>query len=156
MPARIDLDVYPIARTVDADPRIYCPGEPIAGHVRIDPLGDTRARRVLLTVSWRTEGRGDKDKGVAHRETLHEGNLPTQPMEFDFSVPAPASPWSYAGTLLHIHWSVEVRIDIPFGKDTIAARRFLLVPEPRLHLAVAPAEPDATTDPGETREDALE
>ncbi len=141
MATNITMRLDPIAREFDADPFWYRPGETITGTAEIMADRDLNARSVAAILYWKTEGRGDKDEEEAANQVLHQGTLPAgRPMPFNISFTVPQAPWSYSGTLLHIHWFVEIRIDIAFGKDIAEAQRIIVAPAARIQPPAAPVE----------------
>lgn len=78
------------------------PGMPIAGTVSWDAFPGKGTLEVNLV--WHTEGRGDKDAGVADtKEFSIERRSGTQ--EFQFI--APQEPYSFSGRLISLLWEVE-------------------------------------------------
>ena len=83
-------------------------------------------RRLVVSVGWHTEGRGDKDQEAVGEETVFEGELrPDQP-SFPFSFPLPAGPVSYAGHYINIVWQVSANLDLAWKRDPHAEHTFFL------------------------------
>jgi hypothetical protein len=74
-------------------------GERLSG--RITWVGKaTRPQTLMLTIAWRTEGRGTVDV-----DTLHEASLPLEGGAFSYAIP-PKGPYSYDGELIRVIWEV--------------------------------------------------
>lgn len=96
-------------------------GAAVRGRVSIHAPDATKTRRMTAELAWRTEGRGDTDRGTAASVTLHEGDLhagATLARDIELAVPEDG-PLTYDGHLIRIMWAVVVRIDIPWGRDVI-------------------------------------
>lgn len=118
-------------------PHPFVVGQEVRGVVTWDPRGVTRARALVVTAGWRTEGRGDVDKGTV--ATLNfpfppsqfPQGQPTTITQFPFAFRLPlAGPVTYHGRLLRILWALEVRIDIALALDP--KQSFPFVVSPRL------------------------
>jgi hypothetical protein len=112
---------------LDGDRRNYQPGDVLSGAFRLDSLGGREAASVEVSVLWYTEGKGDEDKGVHHREVLNpeEGQLNLAAWR-PFHVVLPRSPLSYDGFLLKVRWCVRVRATITGWSDRVAEAPFRL------------------------------
>lgn len=87
---------------VDAARRDFAPGETLSGSV--EWTGESAPHAVEVRLLWYTEGRGDRDVGVARR--LHveaPAAVGSSPFRFDL----PAGPWSCSGRLVSICWALE-------------------------------------------------
>ena len=105
------------------------PGAIVQGSVQITPEQDLNCRHVFARLQWRTEGRGDEDKGIAAEQDLFQGLLPGGlPRHHSFHLRLPDQPWSYAGQLVRIVWEVEVSIDVAFARDPKAALPLVMRP----------------------------
>ena len=107
----------------------FNPGSTLRCQVELLPEKDIKARNTLLWVQWHTEGRGDKDMGKGNPLIVAEGNLQSGiPIYQSYDLLLPNQPWSYAGHYIHIIWSVQLVVDIPWGKDFNASVQFVLQP----------------------------
>jgi hypothetical protein len=106
------------------------PGNTIQCSVNLTPQENIKCNKVVARVMWHTEGRGDRDEGVAveipiaPQGTLEANRLIQQ----QFNVVLPKQPWSYAGYYVNIVWELKVSIDIPFASDINASQPFVLAP----------------------------
>jgi hypothetical protein len=78
------------------------PGEPIRG--RVEWTLEEAPSALEIRLLWYTEGRGDRDVGVA-RTLREEGLSSLGTRSFDFE--APAGPCSCSGRLISIRWAIE-------------------------------------------------
>ena len=109
----------------------YAPGEVLRGEVLVVPDGDLNSRKLLARLQWRTEGRGDPDRGVVEELILFQGKMKAgMPYQYSFQFTLPNEPWSYAGHYINIVWEVAVVIDIPLGRDPKGSQPFILSPLP--------------------------
>jgi hypothetical protein len=102
------------------------PGPVAAGSevlVRVVARSERRVRcgSILCEAGWRTDGRGEKDRGCLLEKRAPGGELgPEHPLlaEFEFAVPC-EGPLTYVGrrfsraSLLSIEWGVRVELDVP-------------------------------------------
>ena len=127
--AKVDFELRLEGGETEGAFRRYTPGSTISGAVHIFPGQKINARRILARLQWHTEGRGDRNSGVAREEVLAEGLLtPAIPQSFDFSFTTPREPWSYAGHYINIIWELQIVIDIPWASDEVFSSRFILAP----------------------------
>ena len=85
------------------DSRTFRPGEEIAGTASWSLEKDPES--VELRLFWRTEGKGTQDTEVAEAVPFEQ---PLREDRRDFRVRAPASPYSFSGTLVSLVWALEV------------------------------------------------
>lgn len=80
-------------------------------------------KKVTAVLRWYTEGRGDTDEeDVAEAELTLGDSAFGLTTSFSFTLTIPEdSPPSYDGAILRILWSVDVRLDIPWGRDDKAS-----------------------------------
>ncbi|MFO1489794.1 MAG: hypothetical protein U1F77_07720 [Kiritimatiellia bacterium] len=81
----------------------FRPGETIRGFAawRID----RSLRRVVLHLSWRTEGVGTRNTDLAGQIVVDD---PPSTGKHDFEITAPPMPHSYSGRLLSILWTLDL------------------------------------------------
>lgn len=111
-------------------PQPFAVGQEVSGVVTWDPRGVARARAFVITVGWRTEGRGDTDRATltTFRQPFTQGPPTTvTTFPFRFWLP-PTGPVTYHGRLLRIIWSVAARVDVEWAIDPSAARDFVVSP----------------------------
>jgi hypothetical protein len=124
------FDVSLTGGLLDGDVALYEPGQTISGQVTIEVDREVECRRLTVRLIWRTEGRGDEDKGVVGEIDIFQGRLsPGFPVSSDFSFRLPTEPWSYAGTYVSIVWAIEINVDVPMARDL--THRHLFVMRPR-------------------------
>jgi hypothetical protein len=89
----------------------YEPGETLIGAVFLGPEF-TMVDSVEVRVGWRTEGKGDTDRGEIHREELvvPSDEASAQEQHVAFQVPLLMAPLSYDGPIVKIRWAVEARV----------------------------------------------
>ena len=105
------------------------PGGTMQANVQITPQDTINAKQAVARVTWHTEGRGDRDSGVAVEIPLAQGALAAgTPIYQTFNVVLPKEPWSYSGHYINIIWELKVTIDIPMAPDINAAQPFILAP----------------------------
>lgn len=110
--------------------RVFQPGSTIQGIVELNPTRNINCRAVEVKVGWHTEGRGTRNEAYMYVDRRDDiTNLETDvPIILDFDFVLPPEPWSYSGTLVSIVWSVEVKVDIPMGRDITHSEPFVLQP----------------------------
>ncbi len=107
----------------------FGPGEAMQGSVQVIPQRDLNCRHLYARLLWQTEGRGDRDRGVAEELDLFQGQLQAgTPRHHSFHFRLPEEPWSFAGYYINIIWQVEISIDLAMATDPKAARPFILAP----------------------------
>ena len=101
----------------------------LRGSVQVTPVSDLDCRHLFARLVWRTEGRGDRDRGVAAEMDLFQGLLHAGSVtHHTFHFTLPQEPWSYAGYYVNIIWELEIVIDIPRAVDPKASSPFILAP----------------------------
>jgi len=127
---KIELDPGPWNEPEFADYRIC--GEPVSGNVIVNSEEYVNCRGLILSLGWRTEGRGNTDTKTVWEEKLHAGPIEMGQTRFPFSAPLPASgPMSYAGRYINIVWFLKARIDLAWRKDPVAEKIiYAVLPEP--------------------------
>ena len=113
---------------LDGGPRVYQPGETLAGHYVVEHIHLADIRAIELSVLWYTEGKGDEELSVHHFERFlpFEDNLVDLRYPRQFSTPLPNSPMSYDGIIVNIRWCVRVRVFLKGGKELLAEQSFQL------------------------------
>jgi hypothetical protein len=91
------------------------------------------ARKVVLTVLWRTAGKGTVDVGVAHvREwSVRDNSLAGLANPHTFTVPLPRTPLTYDGQIVRIHWAAKVEVLWAADGAAAAEAAFVLAPAGR-------------------------
>ena len=130
----------------------YNPEESVSGTFRVVDAQPDEINRLEFSVLWYTEGKGDEDLGVHFFLPIHAGNgfetvssdscdhsvvgeksapcvkrmSESEELTFFFCVPLPASPLSYYGKIVKIHWCVRVRLFLKNGRETKSERIFTI------------------------------
>src|SRR5262245_685451 len=108
----------------------YDPGATLRGLVRVGP-DDPAARGVRAVARWRAAGRGAADEGGGPDVVVHGADVAAgSSLELPFEYELPREPWSYQGEILSLHWRLEARLDVRFGRDPAADAGFILAPRP--------------------------
>lgn len=94
-------DVLRIA--LDETGTVHRPGDAVSG--RIEWAFDRPADALELRLFWYTEGRGDRDAGVA-RSLRIETPGPTGSQRFELDLPS--GPYSFSGRLVSLIWALEL------------------------------------------------
>ena len=109
--------------------RRYAPGETLVGMAEVTPDREGRCNGVVARLAWRTEGRGEVERGTASEELLYSGDLALGvPLVRDFSLAVPDAPWSYAGRYVSVVWEVTVLVDVPWARDLASSERIIVRP----------------------------
>ena len=109
--------------------QVFHPGDTLSGTVEIHPDKVIKCRQVVLSVGWHTEGRGDSNAMSMHEDIIPVTEIsPEIPLQHQFDVVLPYEPWSYAGTLIRIVWTIHVKVDIALGTDMNEWLQFVLEP----------------------------
>jgi hypothetical protein len=96
----------------------YAPGEEVRGRASWALDGDPESVEVHLF--WRTEGKGTQDTEIADTAVFQ---APGRQDKRDFKLRIPDGPYSFAGKLIAILWSVEVVAE----PDSHAGRQDIVV-----------------------------
>ena len=109
----------------------FLPGSTISGEAVIYPNEDINCKRLVIILGWQTRGRGTRYSKTIEEREIFQGELRQgMPRTFNFSFTLPHEPWSHEGHYVSIDWLIQVKIDIPFAKDTNELQTFLLYPDP--------------------------
>jgi hypothetical protein len=98
------------------------PGDWLEGRCQWFPEPNDRNKKAILTVGWRTEGRGNVDQKVIQELAIQ----PEESTSFRCQIPCDA-PCSYDGELIRIIWEVKVEIKGRF-KSKSTSEIFQVVP----------------------------
>lgn len=132
----------------ERQPYRFEPGEDAAGSFRLVDVNAEEVNRLEFSILWYTEGKGDEDMGVhffaplaaedgfgsmesaseisdekkarSYVKRIHDGDE----LLFRFTAPLPASPLSYYGKILKIHWCARVRLFLKNGREVKSERIF--------------------------------
>ncbi|MCW3059200.1 MAG: hypothetical protein JWQ02_1021 [Capsulimonas sp.] len=108
-------------------PPMFRAGQVVRGLVTVTPNADVECRHLWVTLQWRTEGRGERETGVAQKEDIFQGRLTHgTPVQIPFQFTLPQSPWSYSGKYVSIVWEVAVDVDVPWKVNPRGALPFIL------------------------------
>jgi hypothetical protein len=123
---------------LDDKPRVYRPGDVLAGRFSLQDVAPTDIRAVELSVLWHTEGKGEEDMSVHYFERVEPQN--GQPIDLRharrFSTALPNSPLSYDGVIVKICWRVRLRVFLARGKEISDELPFQLGDVPHPHHEV--------------------
>ncbi len=113
---------------LDANGRIYRPGETLAGEYRLNSFDPEEIRAVEVSVLWHTEGKGDEDLAVHdfHRLAPENGQRVELLRPGRFSTRLPNSPLSYNGLIVKVRWCVRVRVFLTRGRELVGQKTFRL------------------------------
>jgi hypothetical protein len=109
----------------------YPPGSEVAGSVLLTHPTEWKALHADVVLFWRTQGRGNRDEGVAAVANLvrfEQQMTPSFTGEFSFKLPT--HPWSYFGKLLKIRWYVGVYVVGDNSIDAEVEIPILVHPQP--------------------------
>ena len=114
--------------TVDGFPLLR-PGAMLQGDLTVIADEAVRCKQLVVSVGWHTEGKGTRYAETVGSQVLFEGELRAGlPAQYAFAMPLPASRWSYQGRYVSIVWSVDVKVDVPWGRDVGQSQPFVLRP----------------------------
>jgi hypothetical protein len=108
------------------------PGSRLAGVATVLPGEPINFRQMVVRVGWHTEGKGGRDQQIVGELPFPQsaGQLaPNVPLSQAFAVDLPRNPWSFAGHLITIVWTVRVFIDVPLGENIVGIANFVLAPK---------------------------
>jgi len=98
--------------------RVYRPGETIRGTLTLKVREDCHCKDLLITLRWRTRGKGNKAEGDPVKVSLGSHDWQTgQEHKIPFEIEAPAGPLSYDGTLLRVLWELRAEADTSVWAD---------------------------------------
>ena len=109
--------------SLDGSQTTFEPFERIRG--RVEWFEEKVPEAIEVRLLWYTEGRGDRDVGVA-RTLRIEGLSSTGSREFDFELPS--GPYSCSGRLISICWAVEATL---LPEDLTQRLEFVMAPDGR-------------------------
>jgi hypothetical protein len=95
---------------LDGRNRVFRPGEPITGRVRVGATTRSGGRPLVVVRWWETTREGDVERGDEEVVELAAGDASIGGQTFPFSFPAAIGPLSYAGTTFSLEWRVEARL----------------------------------------------
>jgi len=136
-----------------SDTRTYTPCDRLQAEYRVELPEPRNLKAIETSVLWYTEGKGDEDLGIHffHRIPLEElgGDWP---QTLRFETPLPASPLSYDGVIVRVHWCARVRIFLSRGRQVIAEQPFKLGHVPPASPVVEEKPTDDSDAEGPTHE----
>lgn len=108
----------------------FAPGDELAGVFVIPGELPDGTTSVELSVLWHTSGKGTEDLGVIHYQgwTAADDTLTDRPNPCSFAVTLPATPWTYDGVLVKIHWLARVRVRFGRTGEVLRQVPFTLSP----------------------------
>ena len=117
----------PLSIEIEEQRTGFRPGETLAGTLRWQL--EQPSNSVELRLFWFTEGRGDRDVGIAR--TLRYEHVGREGSE-RFELELPEGPYSFSGRLISLRWALELVVDDG--------------PTERLAVAIAPGEAEIRLD----------
>ncbi|MEO9596121.1 hypothetical protein [Rhodopirellula bahusiensis] len=127
--------------SVCRDDGSYAAGCQLKAGWRISRVNLEELQSVEISVLWHTEGKGDEDLGVHYFQRYDHSDLQSIQLKERNGIQCvlPASPLSYQGHLMQIHWKIRVRVFLADGREVVAEQPFYLVahqPESNQELVV--------------------
>ena len=110
----------------------FRPSETVCG--RVSWVLDTPPEAVELRLFWYTEGRGDRDAGIARTLRIE---APGAHGSQDFELELPSGPYSFSGRLISLVWALEL-VALPAEGAT---RREILVGPTGVEVSLERAAP---------------
>ena len=107
------------------------PGSHLEGVAQVLPGEPINYRKIVVRVGWHTEGKGSSEQLIVGEVPFPQppGQLaPNVPLSQPFAIDLPRDPWSFAGHLITIVWTVRVFIDVPLGENIVGIANFILAP----------------------------
>lgn len=105
------------------------PNTTLTGNIILQPERDIRARRVVVQLRWRTEGRGTAASQNVAEKIVHNGDIAGYMAKaWPFALAVPVSPWSYTGHLIAVVWEVVVTVNIPLRRDWVVTEPIRVEP----------------------------
>lgn len=128
--AKVDFNIHFLSGEPTGTTTLFRPGDLLRGQVIISTDSDVNCKNVHARLLWHTEGRGTPYEEKIGEIPLYQGVLKTgMPHSYEFSFDLPRDPWSYEGHYVSIVWLVQIDIDVPWGKDILENKTFLLRPQ---------------------------
>ncbi len=114
------------------DDGCYVANQSLEATWRVGRTVATELESIEASVLWFTEGKGDEDLHVHHFQRWHDGHLAELDLGASHRIQCllPASPLSYAGTLIRIGWCVRVRMFRKGNRECVAQQPFFMVTHP--------------------------
>src|SRR5262245_54080634 len=96
---------------IELDHEAFEPGERLTGRYAFDAQTADLARAVEIAAFWCSEGKGDEDRAIQHREERMAADSPLVDEQGTgtFSIALPSAPLSYDGVIVKLVWHVQVR-----------------------------------------------
>lgn len=115
--------------SVCRDDGSYAAGCQLKAGWRISRVELGELQSVEISVLWHTEGKGDEDLGVHHFQRYDHSDLQRVLLSDrqEIQCVLPASPLSYQGHLMQIHWKIRVRVFLADSREIVAEQPFHLV-----------------------------
>lgn len=106
-------------------------GNEIVGQVSVSPNRKQLPKEIEIAAKWRTEGRGERDRGTVGTLSPELENLTwltRQQFPFRFTIPDNV-PISYDGDLIRFLWEVEVKLKFGWLKSQTEMAAFRVLPK---------------------------
>jgi hypothetical protein len=109
------------------DPQpVNSPGDKLAFSCRLQSDEPVDVERLEIAVLWYSTGKGDEDTGLHFFENLVPEAFVNESTVFRLATRLPASPLSYEGLAVQIHWCVRIRAICRNGKQVVGESGFRL------------------------------
>lgn len=116
---------------LDSPERVYRGGDLVTGVVRLITHENISCDQIRLKAGWLTRGRGNRDSGSYHVQSLHQGPLEAnREYQFRFTYEIPHWPLTYRGRILNVEHEIEVRVYIPWAFDPKQTLDYVVLPAP--------------------------
>jgi hypothetical protein len=115
---------------------VYLPGDKVTVNADIHGDEPIKGRQIVITMGWRTEGKGSKNGEVIESvevpvtELLNSNNFSRR-----VAFRLPDWPYSFAGDLINIVWYVELKIDVALQRDPREEQTLIMRPK---HMILGP------------------
>lgn len=80
----------------------FNPGDDV--QVQLGWSAESRPDSIVLSLTWHTEGKGDRDSSVVESITI---DVPAQRDSLSLAIGLPDGPYSFSGQLISLIWAVE-------------------------------------------------
>mgnify|MGYP001828220475 CR=1 FL=1 len=107
----------------------YEGGRELTATWRVSRVKMDSVTAIEISVLWYTEGKGDTDLHVHHFERLESDQIRRSGLADAQSLSCllPATPLSYHGRLIRLHWCVRMRLFLSDGREIVTDQPFYLV-----------------------------
>lgn len=108
---------------------LLLPGSTLEGRVEVRADKDFQCRGIVIEAGWETEGRGRKDKDAPAVKEIDKTEFQEGvPYSERFTLRLPLTPYSFAGELITINWTLKAKVDFVLWPDLNDEVEFILRP----------------------------